>query len=307
MALSAAAAALNKNAVNIGANISKRLTRLASKDVKGGDILVARLKAELEEIRAMPVTNYREAQSKEARMRRLDRTAGTRSQTFQKAAKRAYNADLVERAKDPNVIIRMTADELSDTLSAQRSRLRSRVRSVKKAIDGDNIMTHRAENLLKEKTKGASINRLRSLVSSSTKALNSKSLTPNGAKEIVQRGVDLFGEIYLELNDEQRSALWKAMRREMELNSISSPDAIEIIKTAVESAQKKFAFTRDSTSEELLASIGDSLSDVNVQNKRMEIFSQNSADIIGRGKKKWGSNPSPTPWGTYKWDRDYNF
>lgn len=307
MALTPAAAALNKNAVKIGANISKRLTRLAAKDIKGGKILVDRLKEELEAIRAMPVTNYREAQSKEARMRRLDKAAGTRAQTFQKAAKRAYNADLVERAKDPNMIIRMTADELSDTLSAQRSRLRGRLRSVKKAIGGDNIMTHRAENLLKEKTKGASINRLRSLVNNSAKALKSKSLTPDGAKEIVQRGVDLLGDVYLELDDEQRSALWKAMRREMELNSISSPDAIEIVKTAVESAKKKFAFTRDSTSGELLAAIGDSTSDAEVQIKRMEIDSRNSADIIERGKKKWGSNPSPAPWSTYKWDRDYNF
>ena len=59
MALSVAAAALSKNATRIGANISKRLTRLAAKDIKGGDILVDRLKAELEEIRAMTVTNYR--------------------------------------------------------------------------------------------------------------------------------------------------------------------------------------------------------------------------------------------------------
>ena len=307
MALSPAAADLNSNTTRIGANISKRLTRLAAKGVQGGDILVARLKKELEEIRSMPVTNYREAQSKAARMRRLDKAAGTRARTFQRAAKRAYNANLVEMAKDPNKIIRMTIDELSDTLSAQRSSLRSRVRSVKKAIDGDNIMTTRAENLLKEKTKGASINRMRSLVNSSAKALNSKSLTPDGAKEIIQRGVDMFGEVYLELNDEQRSALWKSMRREMELNSISSPDAIEIVKTAVEAAKKKFAFTRDSTSGELLAAIGDSTSDVAVQVKRMEIDSKNSLDIIERGKKKWGSNPSTFPWSTYKWDKDYNF
>lgn len=211
----------------------------------------------------------------------------------------------MEKAKDPNKIIRMTADELSATLSAQRSRLRSRVRNVKKAIGGDNIMTHRAENLMKEKTSGASINRLRSLVNNSAKALKSKSLTPDGAKVIVQRGVDMFGEVYLELDDEQRSALWKAMRREMELNSISSPDAAEIIKTALESAKKKFAFTRDSTSGELLAAIGDSTSDAEVKAKRLEIDSRNSAAIISRGKKKWGSNP--TPWSTYNWDRDYNF
>ena len=84
MALSPAATALTKNTTRIGSNISKRLTRLASKDVQGGDILIERLKAELKEIRAMPVTNYREAQSKEARMRRLDKAAGTRAGSFKR-------------------------------------------------------------------------------------------------------------------------------------------------------------------------------------------------------------------------------
>lgn len=307
MALSPAAAALRSNATRIGANISKRLTRLASKDVQGGDILVAYLKEQLDEIRAMPVTNYREAQSKEARMRRLDKAAGTRDQTFQKAAKRAYNDYLVAQANDPNKLIRMTKEQLQDTLSAQRSRLRNRVRRVKQSIDGSNFMTHRAENLLKEKTADASINRLRYLANGSAKALQTKSLTPEGAKQIIQRGVDMFGDTYLELDDEQRSALWKAMRREMELNSISSPDAIEIIKAALESVKKKFGFARSLTSDQLLAAIGDSTSDVEVKLKRIEIDDRNSADIIARGKEKWGSKPNPISWSSPTWDRDYSF
>lgn len=307
MALSVAAAALRNNATRIGANISKRLTRLASKDVKGGDILIERMKTELEAIKQMPVTNYREAQAKEARMRRLDKAAGTRARSFQRAAKRAYNDDLVDRASDPNTLIRMTKEQLQDTLSAQRNRLRTRVKNVKQSIDGNNFMTRRAENLLKEKTANASINRLRSLVNDSSKALKSKSLTPEGAKMIVQQGVEMFGDIYLELNDEQRSALWKAMRREMELNSISSPDAIEIVKTAVESVKKKFGFTRDLSSDELIAAIGESSSDVEVKLKRIEIDNINSASIISRGKEKWGSKPSTVSWSSPTWDRDYRF
>lgn len=307
MTLSVAAAALRSNATRIGANISKRLTRLAAKDVQGGDILVARLKAELDEIRAMPVTNYREAQSKMARMRRLDKAAGTRDRSFQKAAKRAYNDDLVAQASDPNKLIRMSKEQLQEVYSVQHSRLRDRVKRVKQSIDGSNFMTRRAENLLKEKTAGASINRLRSLVSGSAKALKSKSLSPEGAKEIIQRGVDMFGDIYLELDDEQRSALWKSMRREMELNSMSSPDAIELIKVAVESSKKKFGFLRSLSSDELLAVIGDSTSDVEVKLKKIEIDDRNSSDIIRRGKEKWGSKPNPISWSSPTWDRDYNF
>ena len=306
MVLSAAAAALNKDTTRIGANISKRITRLASKNVKGGDIVIDRLRVELAAIRAMRVTNYREAQTKRARMRHLDESAGTRARTFQKVAKRAYNDYLVDKAKDPNVLIRMSKEQLKETLIAQRTRLRTRVRNVLQSIGGDNFMTRRAENLMKEKTTNASINRLRYLVNNSAKALKTKSLTPQGAKEIIQRGVEMFGDIYLELDDEQRGALWKSMRREMELNSISSPDAIEVIKTAVESAKKKFDFTRVSSGE-LLAVIGDSMSDVEVKIKRAEIDDRNSSEIIRRGKEKWGSKPPTVSWSSYSWDNDYSF
>lgn len=307
MKLTPAAAALSSKASKIGANISKRLTRLGAKNVKGGDILLERLTSELAEIRAMPVTNYREAQSKEARMRRLDRKAATRASSFQKAAKRAYNDRLTEIANDPNAIIRMNKEQLRETLTVQRSRLRDRVRSVRKTIDGNNFLTRRAENLLKESSKDATHNRLRSLVSHSSKALKSKSLTPAGAKELVERGVELFGEHYRNLTDEQRSALWKAMRREMEVSSLSSPDAIEIIKTAMEQGYKKFGFTKSTVTDELIAALGNSMDDVNVELKRIEIDQRNSQAIIERGMKKWGSAPNPLSWSTYEWDRDYNF
>ena len=307
MKLTPAAAALSSKASKIGANISKRLTRLGAKNVKGGDILLERLTSELAEIRAMPVTNYREAQSKEARMRRLDRKAATRASSFQKAAKRAYNDRLTEIANDPNAVIRMNKEQLRETYTVQRSRLRDRVRSVRKTIDGNNFLTRRAENLLKEPSKDATLNRLRSLVSHSSKALKSKSLTPAGAKELVERGVELFGEHYRNLTDEQRSALWKAMRREMEVSSLSSPDAIEIIKTAMEQGYKKFGFTKSTVTDELIAALGNSMDDVNVELKRIEIDQRNSQAIIERGMKKWGSAPNPLSWSTYEWDRDYNF
>lgn len=306
MALTPAAAELSKELTRVLGNITKRNSRLKQKDVKGANLVTERTDTKIEEIRSMPRSNYGEIKSALAQARRLDKSAGTRAQSFQKAAKRAYNDDLVAQAMDPNKTIRMTKEQLQETLSIQRSRIRKRVWRVKQTIDGDNFMTHRAENLLKEGTEGASINRLRSLVFSNTKALKSKVLTPQGAKEFVQHGVDMFGDVYNDLTDEQRSALWKAMRREMELNSLTSPDAIDIIKAAIESIKKQFDFTR-SSSDELLAAIGDSASSVEVQIKRMEIDDRNSQEIIRKGKEKWGSRPSTVPWSSPSWDRDYNF
>lgn len=274
MALTPAAAALRSNATRIGANISKRLTRLASKDVQGGDILIARLKAELDEIRAMPVTNYREARSKEARMRRLDKAAGTRDRSFQKAAKRAYNDDLVAQAKDPNKIIRMSKDQLAETFTIQRSRLRDRVRSVKESV-GNNYMTHLAEDLLDEyDPETADHNKLRSLVNRSSKYLSTKTLSVKGANDHIEKGVKLVGEQYRTWSDRQRSAFWNAVHREMELSGLSSTAAIEVVKTAMTDSKLQAVFSEDESTGVLTAYIGQSLHEAKAKAKRAEMDKQ---------------------------------
>lgn len=307
MALSPKASDLHNNALRIGANISKRLTRLASKDVQGGDLLVTQLRERLEEIRAMPVTDYNKARTQEALMRRLDKTAGTRAVTFQKAARRAYRDALVEKVSHPDNVIRMTNAELAEAYAIQRSRLRDRVRRVKISINGSNFMIHRAENLLNESYSGATTNRLRSLVSATSKALSSQSLTPSGAIQQIERGVEFFGEIYRELNDEQRGALWKAMRREMELESISSPDANELIKTALESGKLQYKFIKSASSDELIGVIGKSVQEVEVRAKKMEIDQRNAMTIINNGREKWlGKGPVDDFWSSAP-RTDYEF
>ena len=288
MALTPAAAALNKNTSRIGANISKRLTRLASKDVKGGDILIERLKAELEEIMATPVTNYREAQSKEARMRRLDKAAGTRARTFQKAAKRAYNDDLVAQAKDPNKIIRMSKDQLAETFAIQRSRLRDRVRGVKESV-GNNYMTRLAEGLLDDyDPKTADHNKLRSLVNRSSKYLSTKTLSVKGANAHIEKGVELVGEQYRTWSDKQRSAFWKAVHLEMELNGLSSTAAIEVVKTAMTDSKLQAVFSEDVSTGELTVYIGQSLNEAKAKAKRAEMDRQMGDEYYRQAFEKKG-------------------
>lgn len=288
MALTPAATALNKNATRIGANVSKRLTRLASKVVQGGDILIERLKAELEEIRAMPVTNYREAQSKEARMRRLDKAAGTRANSFQKAAKRAYNDDLVDRAKDPNNIIRMSKDELTETFIVQRSRLRDRIRSVKKSINGNNFMTHIAEDLLDEyDPKTADHNKLRSLVNRSSKYLDTKTLTVQGANEHIIKGVQLVGGQYSSWSDAQRTAFWEAVHREMELSGLSSVESAEVVKTAM-SDKKMVALFDKAPDGKLRAVIDQSLSGAKAKQARIKASDRKARGYLKDSFEKRG-------------------
>lgn len=287
MALSVAAAALRNNATRIGANISKRLTRLAAKDVQGGDILVARLKAELDEIRAMPVTNYREAQSKEARMRRLDKAAGTRDQSFQKAAKRAYRDNLVAQANDPFNVTRMTRDQLAEVYAIQRSRLRGKVRRVKEGI-GNNFMTRKVDALLERDPKSLNHNQLRSVVSEAAKSLNSKTLTVTGAKKQLQQGIEMFGEAYTQMSDEQRGAVWEAMRRQMEYLGLASGDAAEIVNGVVNDQKYKAMFLTAPTGE-LQAVIGQGLNDTRAKYHKAQIENRVARNILKRGFEKKGT------------------
>lgn len=288
MALTPAASALNKITARIGANISKRLTRLASKDVQGGDILIERLKAELEEIRAMPVTNYREAQSKEGRMRRLDRAAGTRARSFQKAAKRAYNDDLVAQAKDPIKIIRMSKDQLAETYAIQRSRLRSRVRSVKESV-GNNFMTHLAEDLLDEyDPKTVNHNKLRYLVSKTSKYLSTKTLSVQGAIDHIEKGVKLVGEQYRTWSDKQQTAFWNAVHREMELSGLSSTASIEVVNTALTDSKLQTVFSEDVSTGDLTAYISQSLGEAKAKAKRAEMDRKMGDEYLRQAFEKKG-------------------
>lgn len=244
MALTPAAAELSKELTRVLANVSKRNTRLKQKDVKGANLVTERTDTKIEEIRSMPRSNYGEIKSALAQARSLNKSAGTWAQSFQKAAKRAYNDDLVERAKDPNNVIRMTKDELAETFSIERSRLRDRIRSVKKSINGNNFMTHLAEELLDEyDPKTADHNKLRYLVSRASKYLhNSKALTVPGANDHIEKGVALVGEKYRTWSDAQRTAFWEAVHREMELSGLSSVEAIEVVKTAMSDQKMETLF-----------------------------------------------------------------
>lgn len=244
MALTPAAAELSKELTRVLANISKRNTRLKQKDEKGANLVTERTDAKIAEIRSMPRSNYGEIKSALAQARRLDKSAGTRDRSFQKAAKRAYNDNLVEMAKDPNNVIRMSKDELAETFSVQSSRLRGRIRSVKKTINGNNFMTHLAEDLLDEyDSKTANHNKLRSLVGRASKYLNnSKTLTVQGANDHIEKGVALVGEKYRTWSDAQRTAFWEAVHREMELTGLSSVEAIEVVKTAMSDQKMEVLF-----------------------------------------------------------------
>lgn len=292
MALTVAAAALAKKAVATGANISKRLTRLASKNVQGGDILIERMKAELDEIRAMPVTNYREAQSKEARMRRLDNAAGTRAQGFQKAAKRAYNDDLVAQLNNPSVMSRMTKDQLTEAYAVQRRRLRGRLRNVTNSV-GNNFMTRRAEKLLDNDPKNMTLNQLRSVSSKTAKALNSQTLTVAGANDHIEKGVDIVGEGYRSWSDEQRTAFWEAAHREMEMFGLTSPEALEVVKAAVNDKKYVALFHTASDTGKLKAILGRSLADAEAKKRREEVEEEKALNIIKRGFANHGADPLP--------------
>jgi hypothetical protein len=288
MTLSVAAQLLRQKAMRLLANANKRITRLAQKDIQGGDLVVERVKAEMEEIKSLPTSNYREIQTVAARARHLDQSAGTRAQSFQKAATRAYRDDLVERAKDPFTVSRMTKDELAEVYSIQRSRLRDRLRRVRDAV-GDNYMTHVAQKILDDYDPQADHNKLRSLVGRSSKALSSKTLSPKGAREQIQQGVEMFGDVYLDMTDEQRRALWDALHRQTEVMNLGSPEVAELVHAVMSDQKFKAMFFRSSSSGEMQAVIGQGFKDTKIKQKKAMIDDRIARNILMRGFERDGA------------------
>lgn len=292
MALTPAAAKLSKELTRVLVNISKRNTRLKQKDVKGADLVTERTDTKIAEIRSMPRSNYGEIKSALAQARRLDNAAGTRAQTFQKAAKRAYNDDLVEQASDPNTMSRMTKDQLAEAYAIQRSRLRGRLRNVTKAV-GNNFMTRRAEKLLDNDPKNMSLNQLRSISNKTSIALKSQTLTVAGANSHIEKGVELVGEDYRTWSDEQRTVFWNKLHQEMELSGLSSTMSLDVVKTAVYDNHFYHKFLTSKTTRDMDIALGQSLNDVNAKARRMELDKEVGDTIINDMFKKHGVDPLP--------------
>lgn len=288
MTLSVAAQLLRQKAMRLLANTNKRITRLAQKDIQGGDLVVERAKAEMEEIKSLPTSNYREIQTVAARARRLDQSAGTRAQSFQKAATRAYRDELVDRAKDPFTVSRMTKDELAEVFSIQRSRLRDRLRHVRDAV-GENYMTHVAQKILDDYDPQTDHNKLRSLVGRSSKALSSKTLSPKGAREQIQKGVEMFGDVYLDMTDEQRRALWDALHRQTEVMNLGSPEVAELVHAVMSDQNFKAMFFRSSSSGEMQAVIGQGFKDTKIKQQKAMIDDRIARNILMRGFERDGA------------------
>ena len=288
MTLTPAAAELSKELTRVLGNIAKRNTRLKQKSVKGANLVTERTDTKIEEIRSMPRSNYGEIKSALAQARRLDKSAGTRAQSFQKAAKRAYNDDLVAQANDPFNVTRMPKDQLDEVYAIQRSRLRDKVRRVKKGIGGNNFMTRKVDALLEQDPKGMSHNQMRSLVSKAAKDLNSKTLTVQGAKKQLQQGVDMFGDAYNQMTDEQRGAVWEAMHRQMEYLGLASTDAAEIVNGVVNDQKYKAMFLSAPTGE-LQAVIGQGLNDTRAMYHKAQVENRVAANILKRGFEKKGT------------------
>lgn len=288
MTLTPAAAELSKELTRVLGNIAKRNTRLKQKDVKGANLVTERTDAKITEIRSMPRSNYGEIKSALAQARRLDKSAGTRDRSFQKAAKRAYNDDLVAQANDPFNVTRMTRDQLAEVHSIQRPRLREKVRRVTKVIGGNNFMTRKVDALLKQDPKSMNHNQLRSLVSEAAKGLISKTLTVQGAKKQLQQGVEMFGDAYNQMTDEQRGAVWEAVHRQMEYLGLASGDAAEIVNGVVNDQKYKAMFLTAPTGE-LQAVIGRGLNDTRAKYHKAQVENRVAANILKRGFEKKGT------------------
>ena len=183
----------------------------------------------------------------------------------------------------------MTKDELTETFAVQRSRLYDRIRGVKKSINGNNFMTHTAEELLDEyDPKTADHNKLRSLVGRASKYLNYKTLTVQGANDHIEKGVALVGDEYRTWSDAQRTAFREAVHREMEVSGLSSVEAMEVVKTAMSDQKMKTLFDT-APDGKIRAVIDRTLSGAKAKLARLKASEERGRRYLKEGFEKHGA------------------
>lgn len=173
-----------------------------------------------------------EAVKRVSQLRKINADAGTFLRTAAKVKARETtarrNASIRDRAKDPNQLMTMNRGELIEAAKLIRSDHLARIRRTRAAV-GDSFGVIQAMKTVQAMDlKNATLNEIRSSISEMIKQTAYKTLTPSGAKSVEDRATDIFGLDYKNYTKDEQSALWDAMGRIMEAESISSPEALDI-------------------------------------------------------------------------------
>lgn len=255
---------------NLSGNIARRVARVEKMGATNASTIAFR---ELQKA-AQPVTRN-EWVKRAAQLQRLNEAPGTRVKSAEQVAKRdstrLRNEQLRSASADVNTRIRMSRGELVDAARLARADTRRRIRDVRKHV-GDNFAARKAEEIANSLNLKGSRNEILSVLSSLEKTKKYKTLTRSGARAMEQAGLEAFGEVYADMDDEQKSAIWRRMESEQVKQSLSSQEVQAMIK-AVLNDHYQVAFTRverpDGTNY-LEADFGTTLKEAVAQKARRE-------------------------------------
>lgn len=179
-------------------------------------------------------------------LKRLDRSAGT----FVKTAERFHGKELRKIARDvarkefTDVKTRLMAgdtadkfarDQLEKFVKTSRSRLQARVRYLKsQGLDSNDAVTKFQDLISSLNERGGvtslDVRSLRRVAHNLANMTDYKGLSAKGAREQLAQETRFFGDQARTWSREEKSAVWRAMEREFELNAMrwSSDQVVEM-------------------------------------------------------------------------------
>lgn len=159
-----------------------------------------------------------------------------------RAAERARKDLLVERASDPNETRHMDTEELREANRIMRARLRGKANATKKH-EGETFATRKLEEFLDESPapKDATRNQLIRQVKRLNEISTFQGLTPQGARDLKERGVKILGEAYRSMTMSEQAAVWDAVHRYATVHSMKSAEAAAVMNESLNANGSPFA------------------------------------------------------------------
>lgn len=187
---------------------------------------------------------------------KLDTSPGTRVQTAANAYRREQQAkrrsDLLEALNNPQAASRLTAPELKEAAQLARKKMRDQARYVEKKTGSSTHATRKLKEATAQKLSSMNRNQLLSHVSRLGDISRYEGMTVQGAREQMARGVEWFGDQWMNYSPEEQSAIWDEVHKYRAAHETRSDVAIYTIKEQLDEGRRhgytKATFDRDPSS-----------------------------------------------------------
>lgn len=208
-----------------------------------------------------------------------------------RAAERARKDSLVARASNPAESRYMDTEELREANRIMRARLRGKANATKRQ-EGDTYAIRKLDQFLEENapTKAATRNQLIRQGKRMGEISEFQGLTPQGARDLKERGVKILGDAYRSMTMSEQAAVWDAVHRYAAVHSMKSAEAAVVMNESLNANGSPFAVAFEHHSDGRVTAFlakTQKEADVNRYNARvrMQILRDKAKENERNGKK----------------------